>query len=214
MHILNSKILAFLTMFVCSFCSFALVCSTELTFNDEGGVRVVLEITIPDKTAGILRGLFLIGSEGMHQGPLDEEAVRRAFLEDDALWSLEEYNVYTMRDARRVRIQAVSEDAVKALDGSGLFKDILFTVNAENGERCLKVAMPVPKPWEATRAASARRLMEMLDGMEVIFVVQAPDTMIETTGARESLERCRWHFGPEVFLQNSMPEIRAVWWSN
>lgn len=214
MYILNTKILSFLSIFVCCLCSYALICSTELVFDEEGGVRAVMEITIPDKAAGILRGVFLSASEGMHEGPLDEDAVRRALMETDGLWMLEEYNVYTMRGARRVRIQAMSDDAVKALNGNGLLKNItLSTTNdAKSGEFHLNVAMPVPKAWNAERAASARRLMEMLDGMEAIFIVQAPNTMLETTGTRETLERCRWQFGPEVFLQSTMPEISASWY--
>lgn len=211
MNILNTKLTAFLSIFVCCFCSYALMCNTELIFNEEGNVRAVLEITIPDKAAGILRGFFLSASEGMHEGPLDEDAVRRAFLDTEGLWTLEEYNVYTMRGARRVRIQAMAEDALKALNGEGLLKGVTLTSNEAGGEYRLKVAMPVPKPWNGERAANARRLMEMLDGMEAVLTVQAPNTILETTGTRDTLERCRWQLGPESFLQNTMPEISASW---
>lgn len=198
-------------LLLCSACANALVCGTTLDFDENGGARLVLEVTIPDKAAGILRGFFINASAGLHEGPLDEEAVRRAFLMNGDAWTLEEYNVYTMRDARRVRIQAVTEDATKALNDGRLLKGFSLKEDADTGDCILEVTMPKPGTWNGARAANARRLMEMLDGLEMTFVIQAPDTMLETTGERESLERCRWHFGPETFLQSSLPEIRARW---
>ncbi|GEM_PF-5275973 len=209
MRFLTHKILLLALIFACDFSLMALTFEMRLIFQEEGDLTAIVECAIPDKCAGMLQDYAMRISNGDNRGILDEEAVRRHCAEiSDA--ELKSYNVYTIPEGRRVRIEIFAKDARKFLFTNALGL-VTLTDLTESDNTAFAIPLPKGKLLSERKKQQARELAEILGGLDIVLRVQSPTPLTESTGKCDAVDRCQWRISLEDIIQGKLPEIQAVW---
>ncbi|MCQ2402290.1 MAG: hypothetical protein MJ202_01000 [Lentisphaeria bacterium] len=180
----------------------------NLDIDENGALQGSTEYVIPNKSAGLLKGLSRELSYGDNLGPLDEEAVKRHFAQSEAV-ILDAYHVYTIPNGQRIRLDFSAPSARDAF-ASGLLGEISLD-DAQNPDERLFIAK-LPKQtvdWNPQRAAFARKLLEAVDGLEMTLHLQTPTPLQQTTGVVDSSNQCHWRLDLGDLMQKELPSIQA-----
>lgn len=209
MRFLTHKSLLLALFFACEFSLLALTFETRLLFQEEGDLTAIVECAIPDKCAGILQEYAMHASQGDNRGLLDEEAVRR-HCEKFPDAELKGYNVYTIPEGRRVRIEIFAKDARKFLASNAL-GIVTLTDLPESDNVSFSVPLPKVRYLNAEQKQQAKDLAELVGGIDIILWLQSPKPLVGTTGKCDAVDRCQWRINLENIIQGNIPNINAVW---
>ena len=180
----------------------------NLAIDENGALQGSTEYVIPNKAAGLLKGLFHELSYGENLGPLDQEAVKRYFTQSEAV-VLDAYHVYTIPNGQRVRLDFSAPNARDAF-ASGLLGGISLNDAEDPDESIFTAKLPRQTvDWNPQRAAFARKLLEAVDGLEMTLHLQTPTPLQQTTGVVDSANQCHWRLDLGDLMQKELPSIQA-----